>query len=65
MPADPDLLHLREALGVSSWDALAHRLGVSRGTVYRWLNGISPVPGPVRVLIRLAQAGVNLRENAP
>ena len=57
-----ELTALRAALGCPSWDALAAQLGVFRGTVYRWLNGSSRVPGSVRVLIRLAQAGVNLKE---
>ena len=60
MPSD--LLALRAALGCASWNAFAAQLGVSRGTVYRWLNGSSRLPGPVRVLIRLAHAGVNLKE---
>ena len=58
-----DLTALRAALGYTSWAAFASRLGVSHATVYRWLNGAAPVPGPVRVLVRLAKSGIQLKED--
>lgn len=53
-PIDPAALRARLML---SLDEMAVKLGVNRSTVWRWEQGVKPIPRHMRKLARLAQAG--------